>query len=85
MQCILKIIDIYNYEFQELDEFYGNVFYVKEPPELSARIVFGNKNRAFKPIKEKNKNIVLTNLKSRLLLRESTEANIQVENELCSK
>ncbi|VVC43937.1 Six-bladed beta-propeller, TolB-like,WD40-repeat-containing domain,WD40 repeat [Cinara cedri] len=69
---------------EELDEFYGNIFYVKEPIKLASRVIYDNKSRSF--VTQTDKNIYVTaNVKSTLLFHGSTEAETQLENDLCKK
>ncbi|XP_001950034.2 dynein intermediate chain 2, ciliary-like [Acyrthosiphon pisum] len=70
---------------EELDEVYGNGLFVKEPPTPHAKVIYSNKQKTFLPKKEINNCIKLFELKSTLFHRESMNAIIQIENELCRK
>lgn len=64
---------------------YGNGLFVKEPPTPHAKVIYSNKQRTFLPKKEITNSIKLFEMKSTLFHRESMNAIIQIENELCSK
>ncbi|XP_060855178.1 dynein intermediate chain 2, ciliary-like [Metopolophium dirhodum] len=70
---------------EELDEVYGNGLFVKEPPTPHAKVIYSNKQKTYLPKKEITNCIKLFELKSTLFHRESMNAIIQIENELCRK
>lgn len=70
---------------QDLDEVYGNGLFVKEPPTPHAKVIYSNKQRTFLPKKEITNSIKLFELKTTLYHIESSNAIMQIENELCSK
>ncbi|XP_027845899.2 LOW QUALITY PROTEIN: dynein intermediate chain 2, ciliary-like [Aphis gossypii] len=70
---------------EDLDEVYGNGLFVKEPPTPHAKVIYSNKQRTFLPKKEITNSIKLFELKTTLFHRESENAIMQIENELCRK
>lgn len=63
---------------------YSNIFYLKEPIKFEPTVIYDNKDRSY--VAQKDETIhVIAYLKSTLLFRGSTEAEIQFANELCSK
>lgn len=61
------------------------MFYIKEPPKPYTHSVYSYKKALFVPDIDKSYGVPLIDMKPALLHRESTEAAIQIENELCSK
>lgn len=58
---------------------------IKEPPKPYTEIIYSYKIGEFVPKVEKSYYVKLIAMKSTLLHCESVEADIQIENELCSK
>lgn len=63
---------------------YATIFYAKEPQKPHARVYFSQRQRKF-ALKKDNTEFITVDLKTSLLHHESTEAIIQIENEMCSK
>lgn len=61
------------------------MFYIKEPPKPPTQIIYSYRKKKFEPKFERSDGVLIIGMKSALLHCESTEAAIQIENELCSK
>lgn len=67
-----------------MEELYGNILYVKEPPKPQIQVVYSNREKRYIS-KSDNTEFILMDQKTSLLYYDSINAITQMENEVCSK